>query len=152
MGETISGDYNGFPVNLIRVGDGIVLINIFHLDPDQAEAFVATQVSEYKRLQGEFPGSLSANLHLSLDRTRAVNYAHFSSVDAYMAMRRSSAFAEHVERLRGLVLQAEPQLYTVAYTQSADQPISEAPPPPLPDSSLAPHLGPVIPHQESAQQ
>ena len=47
---------NGFPVNAIRVGEGVVLINIFRLDPDQAEAFVATQVGEYKRLNGLFPG------------------------------------------------------------------------------------------------
>jgi hypothetical protein len=120
MDECSADFVNGFPVNAIRVGDGVVLINVFRLDPDQAEAFVATQVSEYKRLQGAFPGSLSANLHVSLDRTRAVNYAHFSSVDAYMAMRQSVAFAEHLDRLRGLVLQAEPQLYTVAYTQNAD--------------------------------
>jgi hypothetical protein len=145
MDEFLAGFVNGFPVNAISVGDGVVLINVFRLDPDRAEAFVTAQVSEYKRLQGVFPGSLSANLHVSLDRTRAVNYAHFSSVDAYMAMRRSIAFAEHLERLKGLVLQAEPQLYTVAYTQNADQPISDAPLPPLADPALAPQLGPVTP-------
>ena len=60
-------------------------------------------------------------------------------------MRQSSAFAEHLGQLKGLVLQAEPQLYTVAYTQNADQPISDAPIPALPDPALAPQLGPVIP-------
>jgi hypothetical protein len=145
MDACVADFVNGFPVNAIRVGEGVVLINVFRLDPDLAEAFVATQVGEYKRLQGLFPGSLSANLHVSLDRTRAVNYAHFSSVDTYMAMRQSSAFADHLGRLKGLVLQAEPQLYTVAYTQNADQPISDAPLPPLADPALAPPLGPVIP-------
>ena len=143
MSKSPASFSNGFPVNTIRVGGGVVLINVFHLDPDRAEAFVATQVSEYKRLQGVFPGSLSANLHLSLDRTRAVNDAHFSSVETYLAMRDSPAFAEHLERLRGLVLKAEPQLYTVAYTQNAGQPISEAPLAPLGDPALAPRLGPV---------
>ncbi len=145
MSESPASVASGFPVNTIRVGDGIVLINVFHLDPDRAEAFVATQVGEYKRLQGLFPGSLSANLHLSLDRTRAVNYAHFSSVEAYLAMRENPAFLEHLERLRGLVLRAEPQLYTVAYTQNAGQPIADAPLPPLGDPALAPRLGPVTP-------
>ena len=32
-------------------------------------------------------------------------------------MRQSKAFAEHLNRLKGLVLEADPQLYTVAYTQ-----------------------------------
>jgi hypothetical protein len=145
MTRTIASSDSDFPVNTIRVGEGIVLINVFHLDPDQAEAFVATQVGEYKRLQGLFPGSISANLHLSLDRTRAVNYAHFSSVETYLAMRGSPAFAEHLERLKGLVLKAEPQLYTVVYTQNADQPASNASLPPLVDPTLAPHLGPVTP-------
>ncbi len=145
MSESPASSADGFPVNTIRVGDGIVLINVFHLDPDRAEAFVATQVGEYKRLQGVFPGSLSANLHLSLDRTRAVNYALFSSVEAYLAMRDSPAFAEHLERLRGLVLRAEPQLYTVTYTQNAGQPIADAPLPPLGDPAQAPRLGTVTP-------
>jgi hypothetical protein len=143
MSESFASVANGFPVNTIRVGEGIVLINVFHLDPDRAEAFVATQVGEYKRLQGVFPGSLSANLHVSLDRTRAVNYAHFSSVEAYLAMRDSPAFAEHLERLKGLVLKAEPQLYSVAYTQNATEPISALPLPPLTDPAIAPRLGPV---------
>lgn len=146
MDECSTDFVNGFPVNAICVGEGVVLINVFRLDPDLTDAFVATQVSEYKRLQGLFPGSLSANLHVSLDRTRAVNYAHFSSVEAYTAMRQSSAFAEHLGRLKGLVLQAEPQLYTVAYTQNTEQPISDAPLPPLADPALAPQLAPVTPH------
>ncbi len=145
MSESPASASDGFPVNTIRVGDGIVLINVFHLDPDRAEAFVATQVGEYKRLQGVFPGSLSANLHLSLDRTRAVNYAHFSSVEAYLAMRASPAFLEHLDRLKGLVLRAEPQLYTVVYTQNAEQPIADGPLPPLGDPAQAPRLGPVTP-------
>jgi antibiotic biosynthesis monooxygenase (ABM) superfamily enzyme len=107
---------NGFPVNPIRVDDGIVLINIFTLDPDQTEQFVATQVGEYKRLKGQFPGSYTANLHVSLDRTRAANYAHFASVEDYLAMRNSPEFAEHLQRLQGLVVKAEPQLYQVIYT------------------------------------
>lgn len=36
---------NGFPVNPIRVGDGIVLVNVFSLDPDKAEKFVSNQVA-----------------------------------------------------------------------------------------------------------
>jgi hypothetical protein len=75
---------NGFPINPIRVGDGIVLIDIFTLDPDKAKQFVATQVGEYKRLKGQFRGSYTANLHISLDRTRAANYAHFTSVEVML--------------------------------------------------------------------
>lgn len=134
---------NGFPVNPIRVGDGIVLINIFTLDPAKAEQFVMTQVAEYKRLQGQFPGSYTANLHLSLDRTRAANYAHFASVEDYLAMRNSPEFADHLKRLQGLVVKAEPQLYQVMYTQHHELPISEEPLPPLPDPELFPSLSPL---------
>lgn len=133
---------NGFPVNPIRVGDGIVLINIFTLDPDKTEQFVATQVGEYKRLKGQFPGSYTANLHVSLDRTRAANYAHFASVEDYVAMRNSPEFADHLKRLQGLVVKADPQLYQVVYTQHLDIPTSEEPLPVLPDPELAPQLAP----------
>jgi antibiotic biosynthesis monooxygenase (ABM) superfamily enzyme len=131
---------NGFPVNPIRVDDGIVLINIFTLDPDKAEQFVATQVSEYKRLKGQFPGSYTANLHVSLDCTRAANYAHFTSVEDYVAMRNSPEFADHLQRLQGLVVKAEPQLYQVVYTQHLDMPTSEEPLPSLPNPEVAPSL------------
>jgi len=134
---------NGFPVNPIRVGDGIVLINIFTIDPDKAEQFVATQVAEYKRLKGQFPGSYTANLHVSLDRTRAANYANFTSVEDYMAMRNSPEFADHLKRLQGLVVKAEPQLYQVIYTQHLDMPTSQEPLPTLPNPELAPSLTPL---------
>ncbi len=39
MGESPASSVNGFPGNAISVGDGIVLINVFSLDPDQAETF-----------------------------------------------------------------------------------------------------------------
>ncbi|MGL5059822.1 MAG: hypothetical protein ACRC62_07540 [Microcoleus sp.] len=134
---------NGFPVNSIRVGDGIVLINIFTLDPDKAEEFVATQVAEYKRLKGLFPGSYTANLHISLDRTRAANYANFTSVADYIAMRNDPEFANHLKRLQGLVIKAEPQLYQVIYTQHLDLPTPEEPLPALPNPELAPNLKPL---------
>ncbi|MDX2270553.1 MAG: hypothetical protein NW237_01200 [Cyanobacteriota bacterium] len=133
---------NGFPVNLIHVGNGIVLINIFTLNPDKTEQFVATQVSEYKRLKGQFPGGYTANLHVSLDRTRAANYAHFTSVEDYVAMRNSPGFADHLQRLQGLVVKSEPQLYQVIYTQHLDMPTSEEPLPALPNPEVAPSLAP----------
>ncbi|KAM3096263.1 hypothetical protein ACKFKF_22940 [Phormidesmis sp. 146-12] len=135
---------NGFPVNPIRVDNGIVLINIFTLDPDKAEQFVATQVGEYKRLKGQFPGSYTANLHISLDRTRAANYAHFTSVEEYVVMRNSPEFADHLQRLQGLVIKAEPQLYQVIYTQHLDMPTSEEPLPALPNPEFAPSLAPPL--------
>jgi antibiotic biosynthesis monooxygenase (ABM) superfamily enzyme len=133
---------NGFPVNPIHVGDGIVLINIFTLDPDKTEQFVATQVGEYKRLKGQFPGSYTANLHVSLDRTQAANYAHFTSVEDYVAMRNSPEFADHLQRLQGLVVKAEPQLYQVIYTQHLDVPTSEELLPALPNPEVAPSSTP----------
>jgi hypothetical protein len=133
---------NGFPVNPIQVGDGIVLVNVFTLDPDKTEEFVSTQVAEYKRLKGQFAGSYTANLHVSLDRTKAVNYANFASVEDYVAMRNHPAFADHLKRLQGLVMKSEPQLYEVVYTQHLDLPTSEEPLPPLPNPELAPKLVP----------
>lgn len=134
---------NEFPVNPIRVGNGIVLVNVFTLDPEKAEQFVSTQVAEYKRLKGLFIGSYTANLHISLDRTQAVNYANFSTVEDYLAMRSSPEFADHIKRLQGLVVKSEPQLYQVIYTQNLEMPTSEAPLPKLPDPELAPKLAPL---------
>jgi hypothetical protein len=84
----------------------------------------------------------TANLHISLDRIRAANYANFASVEDYIAMRNSPKFADHLKRLQGLVVKADPQLYQVIYTQNLDMPTSEEPLPPLPNPELAPKLAP----------
>jgi hypothetical protein len=83
----------------------------FSIDPDKAEEFVSTQVAEYKRLKGQFTGSYTANLHVSLDHTRAASYANFTSVENYIAMRNSAEFADHLKHLQERVVKAEPQLY-----------------------------------------
>lgn len=59
-------------------------------------------------------------------------------------MRNSPEFADHLRRLQGLVVKAEPQLYKVIYTQNLDMPTPEAPLPPLPDPELAPRLKPPL--------
>src|SRR5688500_1727011 len=55
----------------------VTLINTFTVTPANQQAFVEVQHGEYRRLQGQIPGAIAANLHRGRSGTRVVNYAQF---------------------------------------------------------------------------
>lgn len=105
-------------VTEIRQGGNLVtLINVFTVKPGKQDEFMNAQIAEYKRLEGQIKGTLTINLHRSLDGTKCVNYAQFSSETDYRAWVKSDLFKEHFEKIKDLVEQAEPALYEVVYIQ-----------------------------------
>jgi heme-degrading monooxygenase HmoA len=97
---------------------GVTLINVFTPKPAKQQEFCEVQTREYQRLAGQLKGSLTVNLHRSLDGERVVNYAQFSSLEDFEAWRSSDLFREHFERIRHLVEHAEPRLYEVVYVRN----------------------------------
>ena len=59
------------------------------------------------------PGFRSANIHVSTDRTRVVNYAQWDSAEAYQAMLADSTAREHMAIAADLAVGFDPHLYTV---------------------------------------
>ena len=64
------------------------------------------------------PGSISANIHRSLDGTKVANYAQWRSVEDFQAMQKNPAGKPHMEHAAALA-KFEPGLYEVVDTQSA---------------------------------
>jgi heme-degrading monooxygenase HmoA len=89
------------------------LINVFTVAPERA-----SELGEALRVATEqtvrfFPGFISANIHVSTDGTRVVNYAQWQSAEAYRAMFDDPNAREHIGRCAALATSFEPHLYTV---------------------------------------
>jgi antibiotic biosynthesis monooxygenase (ABM) superfamily enzyme len=95
----------------------VTLINVITVKPRMQAAFLDVQKKEFARLAGKIPGSVTANLHRSLDGTRVVNYAQFTSAAAFEAWKNSPEFAEHVAIIRPYVEGSAAALYEVSMVQ-----------------------------------
>ena len=93
--------------------DFATLINVFTVEPDKAEELAALLTSATEDVMQHQPGFRSANIHLSADRTRVVNYAQWESADAYQAMFSDNTAREHMATAAALAVSFDPHLYTV---------------------------------------
>ncbi len=59
------------------------------------------------------PGFRSANIHVSTDSTRVVNYAQWDSENAFNAMLANPTTQQHMADAAGLAISFDPHLYTV---------------------------------------
>ena len=89
------------------------LINVFTVAPERAE-----ELAEKLRLATEetmrfVPGFISANIHVSTDRTRVVNYAQWQSAEAYKAVFEDANTRKHMGACAAIATGFEPHLYTV---------------------------------------
>jgi quinol monooxygenase YgiN len=89
------------------------LINVFTVAPERA-----SELAELLRVATEqtmqfVPGFVSANIHVSTDGTRVVNYAQWQSAEAYQAMFEDPKTRGHMEVCAAVATGFEPHLYTV---------------------------------------
>jgi len=92
-------------------GDYITFINTFTVKPERADEVIEElkkATEEVFRLQ---PGFVSANLHLSEDRSRIVNYAQWRSRKDYDESGKKSDVQAHIRKLGGMALSYDPVFY-----------------------------------------
>ena len=89
------------------------LINVFTVDPDRAAELAALLHTATDDVMRHRPGFRSANIHLSTDGTRVVNYAQWDSVEAYRAMLEDPTTQQHMREAAALAISFDPHLYTV---------------------------------------
>jgi heme-degrading monooxygenase HmoA len=95
----------------------VTLINVFTVAPERA-----SELAELLRVATEekmrfVPGFISANIHVSTDGTRVVNYAQWQSAEAYQAMFEDPGAREHMKVCAAVATSFEPRLYTVESVQ-----------------------------------
>jgi quinol monooxygenase YgiN len=101
-------------------GDGgVALINTFRVKPGKAAELVAVLTEATETTMGKVPGFISANLHVSEDGTRVVNYAQWRSKADFEAMKADPRAREHMGAAAALSESFEPVLYELRYSHSA---------------------------------
>jgi quinol monooxygenase YgiN len=96
-----------------RHGPHATLINVFTVQPDRADELAALLSAATDEVMRHVPGFVSANIHVSTDRTRVVNYAQWMSAAAFEAMLADPTAREHMSRAADLASGFDPHLYTV---------------------------------------
>jgi quinol monooxygenase YgiN len=89
------------------------LINVFIVEPDRAAELAALLHTATQEVMRHQPGFRSANIHLSTDGTRVVNYAQWDSAEAYRAMLANPTTQQHMAEAAALASSFDPHLYIV---------------------------------------
>lgn len=89
------------------------LINVFIVEPQRAGDLAELLTIATDEVMQHLPGFISANIHLSTDRMRVVNYAQWESTEAFQAMMNNPHAREHMDKAAALAASFDPHLYTV---------------------------------------
>jgi heme-degrading monooxygenase HmoA len=93
----------------------ITLINTFFVSPERADDLVQVLTEATKAVMRRQPGFISANLRVSLDRQRVVNYAQWRSKSDFEAMQSNPEVAPRMKRAAEIAERFDPVLYAVKY-------------------------------------
>ena len=96
-----------------RSGAYVTLINVFVVEPARARELADLLTDASDTVMRRLPGFRSANIHLSADGTRVVNYAQWDSTEAYESMMANPSAREHMGRAAEVATSFDPHFYTV---------------------------------------
>src|SRR6201996_8121119 len=99
--------------------DLATLINVFTVQPEQARELADLLIAATEDVMQHIDGFISANIHLSTDGTRVVNYAQWRDAEAMQAMRQNPTAREHMTLCAEIADGFEPHLYTVESVHQA---------------------------------
>jgi quinol monooxygenase YgiN len=89
------------------------LVNVFTVEPARARALADLLTAATETVMCHLEGFRSANIHVSLDQTRVVNYAQWESTEMYLKMLSDPVAQEHMRKAADLATSFDPNLYTV---------------------------------------
>lgn len=93
------------------------LINTFEVNPEDAEKLIDI-LHEAAATMRELRGFVSANLHLSNDRKRVVNYAQWRTRADFDAMLKDPGAQPHMKAAADLAKSYDPAFYTLCYADT----------------------------------
>jgi len=91
------------------------LINVFTVSPGKAAELAALLTDSTEAVMQQLRGFRSANIHISTDGTRVVNYAQWDSAEAFAAMQANPEAQVHMRAAAELADGFDPHLYTVDF-------------------------------------
>jgi quinol monooxygenase YgiN len=99
--------------------DHATLINVFTVEPDRARQLADLLATATEDVMRHIDGFISANIHVSTDGTRVVNYAQWRNAEAFQAMLQNPVAQPHMAACAQLATAYEPHLYTVESVHTA---------------------------------
>lgn len=90
------------------------MINTFEVDSENADKLVDV-LHEASGPIGKLPGFVSANLHMSVDRKRVVNYVQWRTRADFDAMQKHPDAQSHMKEAADLAKSFDPVFYTLRY-------------------------------------
>ncbi|RZL77104.1 MAG: antibiotic biosynthesis monooxygenase [Sphingomonas sp.] len=96
----------------------LILINTFEVTPENADRLVEVLREASGPISG-MTGFVSANLHVSADRTRVVNYAQWRSRADYDAFVHDPDAQPHMRQAADLVKSYDPVFYDLLHVVGA---------------------------------
>lgn len=94
------------------------LINTFEVEPEKAERLLQV-LHEATGTIRKMPGFISANLHVSTDKTRVVNYAQWRTHEDFLAMLGDPEAQPHMKEAAALATSYDPVFYTLRHAHEA---------------------------------
>jgi quinol monooxygenase YgiN len=98
--------------------DHATLINVFTVEPERARQLADLLTAVTEDVMQHVDGFISANIHLSTDGTRVVNYAQWRSAEAFQAMLQDATARQHMAQCAELAVGYDPHVYTVESVHS----------------------------------
>lgn len=95
------------------------LINVFTVDPDRATELADLLNEVTEQTMRHVPGFLTANIHVSTDGTRVVNYAQWESAEHFQSMLADPSARAHMDQCASIASGFDPHLYTVESVHTA---------------------------------
>ncbi len=108
-------------------GEQVTLVNVFTVAPGHQDELVdALDRATVEVFVGD-PGFVSANLHASLDGSRVINYAQWTSRESYEAALARPEVREHIGKAAALAVSYDPTLVRVraVHHVGAGEPFTE---------------------------
>jgi quinol monooxygenase YgiN len=107
-------------ISVITGTDQVTLVNVFTVAPEHQNALVEALEEATRSIFTKVPGFISANLHVSLDGTRVVNYAQWADEASYAAALQHPEVRKHVKHAAGFAQAYDPVLVRVHSVHHAD--------------------------------
>jgi quinol monooxygenase YgiN len=99
--------------------DHATLINVFTVEPGRSRQLADLLTAATEDVIQHIDGFISANIHISTDGTRVVNYAQWRDAAALQVMLQDPTAQQHIAVCAELATNYDPHLYTVESVHTA---------------------------------
>lgn len=95
-------------------GEGVTLVNLYEVTPERQDELVALLGEVTDQVIRHQPGFISVCVHKSLDGTRVVNYAQWTTKEDFDRMLKNPDAQARFRQMAGVAKSVAPGLYRVA--------------------------------------